>query len=225
MIIVARKGSKRLKNKNFMYLGSKTLVERSIIFAKKLVENKNIILSTDSKKILEIGKENEILVPWLRPKNLSQDSSKSVDVALHALKWYEKNIKKKKFILLLQPTTPFRNLIFFKKALSTIIKNKKNNYVSVSPLKNRAQINKNFLVDVGSGRPPDSWMTDIWPFKPSKNKSTEVSSGYSSVWGFGPLREDISFKASIRGLDCSSDQIVTTSGANHAIDLIIRTFL
>ena len=79
-----------------MYLGSKTLVERSIIFAKKLVENKNIILSTDSKKILEIGKENEILVPWLRPKNLSQDSSKSVDVALHALKWYEKNIKKKK---------------------------------------------------------------------------------------------------------------------------------
>ncbi len=143
MIIVARKGSKRLKNKNFMYLGSKTLVERSIIFAKKLVENKNIILSTDSKKILEIGKENEILVPWLRPKNLSQDSSKSVDVALHALKWYEKNIKKKKFILLLQPTTPFRNLIFFKKALSTIIKNKKNNYVSVSPLKNRAQINKN----------------------------------------------------------------------------------
>jgi len=143
VIIVARKGSKRLKNKNFMYLGSKTLVERSIIFAKKLVENKNIILSTDSKKILEIGKENEILVPWLRPKNLSQDSSKSVDVALHALKWYEKNIKKKKFILLLQPTTPFRNLIFFKKALSTIIKNKKNNYVSVSPLKNRAQINKN----------------------------------------------------------------------------------
>lgn len=143
VIIVARKGSKRLKNKNFMYLGSKTLVERSIIFAKKLVENKNIILSTDSKKILEIGKENKILVPWLRPKNLSQDSSKSVDVALHALKWYEKNIKKKKFILLLQPTTPFRNLIFFKKALSTIIKNKKNNYVSVSPLKNRAQINKN----------------------------------------------------------------------------------
>ena len=143
MIIVARKGSKRLKNKNFMYLGSKTLVERSIIFAKKLVENKNIILSTDSKKILEIGKENKILVPWLRPKNLSKDSSKSVDVALHALKWYEKNIKKKKFILILQPTTPFRNLIFFKKALSTIIKNKKNNYVSVSSLKNRAQINKN----------------------------------------------------------------------------------
>lgn len=143
VIIVARKGSKRLKNKNFMYLGSKTLVERSIMFAKKLVENANIILSTDSKKILEIGKKNKILVPWIRPKNLSQDSSKSIDVALHALKWYEKNIKKKKFILLLQPTTPFRNLIFFKKALSTIIKSKKNNYVSVSPLKNGAQINKN----------------------------------------------------------------------------------
>lgn len=143
VIIVARKGSKRLKNKNFMYLGSKTLVERSIMFAKKLVEDTNIILSTDSKKILEIGKENKILVPWLRPKNLSQDNSKSVDVALHALKWYEKNIKKTKFILLLQPTTPFRNLIFFKKALTMITKNIKNNYVSVSPLKNRARVIKN----------------------------------------------------------------------------------
>ncbi len=142
VIIVARKASKRLKNKNFIFLGSKTLVERSIIFAKKLVENKNIILSTDSKKILEIGKKSKILAPWLRPKYLSQDSTKSVNVVLHALKWYEENIKKKNYILLLQPTTPFRNLIFFKKALSLIIKNKKNNYVSVSPIKNGAQISK-----------------------------------------------------------------------------------
>tara|TARA_Y100001958_G_C21227363_1_gene552810 strand:+ start:676 stop:1326 length:651 start_codon:yes stop_codon:yes gene_type:complete len=143
VIIVARKGSKRLKNKNLILLGSKNLVERSIIFAKKLVGYRNIILSTDSEKILEIGKKHKILTPWLRPINLSKDSAKSVDVVLHALKWYEKNIQKKNYILLLQPTTPFRNLIFFKKALSMIKKNKKNNYVSVSPVKNIAQINKN----------------------------------------------------------------------------------
>ena len=96
VIIVARKGSKRLKNKNLILLGSKNLVERSIIFAKKLVGYRNIILSTDSEKILEIGKKHKILTPWLRPINLSKDSAKSVDVVLHALKWYEKNIQKKK---------------------------------------------------------------------------------------------------------------------------------
>ena len=42
-------------------LGSKNLVERTIIFAKKLVENNCIILSTDSDKILKIGNNLGIL--------------------------------------------------------------------------------------------------------------------------------------------------------------------
>jgi CMP-N,N'-diacetyllegionaminic acid synthase len=54
IIIPARKGSRRLKNKNIIKLGSKNLVERTIIFAKKLVKKNCIILSTDSKKICHI---------------------------------------------------------------------------------------------------------------------------------------------------------------------------
>jgi len=50
IIIPARKGSKRLKNKNVLKLGSKSLVEKTIIFAKKLVTKNQIILSSDSKK-------------------------------------------------------------------------------------------------------------------------------------------------------------------------------
>ena len=70
--ILARKGSKRLKNKNLQILFNKTsLVEATIKFAKKLRFVNDIILSSDHEKIHNIGKKEKILSPGLRPKNLS----------------------------------------------------------------------------------------------------------------------------------------------------------
>ena len=48
------------------------------------------------------------MVPWLRPAELATDTSTSVDVAVHALDWYESAIKPVDGLLLLQPTSPFR---------------------------------------------------------------------------------------------------------------------
>ena len=145
VVIPARKGSKRLKNKNTLILGNKNLVERSIIFAKKLVKNNCIILSTDSDKILKIGKNLGILASWKRPKYLSLDKSKTIDVVLHATNWYEKNIDSINSILLLQPTTPFRNLIFFKKTIRKFWTYEKKNFISVNNIKKKNNINKNLL--------------------------------------------------------------------------------
>lgn len=145
IVIPARKGSKRLKNKNTLILGSKNLVERTIIFAKKLVKNNSIILSTDSDKLIEIGKNLGILAPWKRPKYLSSDKSKTIDVVLHATSWYEKNIDTINSILLLQPTTPFRSLRFFKKTIQKFFINKKKNFISVSNIKKNTIIDKNLL--------------------------------------------------------------------------------
>ncbi len=145
VVIPARKGSKRLKNKNTLILGNKNLVERSIIFAKKLVKNNCIILSTDSNKILKIGKNLGILASWKRPKYLSLDKSKTIDVVLHATNWYEKNIDSINSILLLQPTTPFRNLIFFKKTIRKFWTYKKKNFISVNSIKKKINMDKNLL--------------------------------------------------------------------------------
>ena len=49
------------------------------------------------------------LVPWLRPAALASDSATSIDVAIHALDWYEGEKGKVDGLLLLQPTSPFRN--------------------------------------------------------------------------------------------------------------------
>jgi len=55
--IPARKGSKSIKNKNLKLINKKSLVEITIDQAKKSNIFKKIILSSDSNKILNIGKK------------------------------------------------------------------------------------------------------------------------------------------------------------------------
>ena len=57
-IIPARSGSKAIKNKNIIIFNKKPLIAHSILTAKKCRINK-IILSTDSIKYREIGKNLE----------------------------------------------------------------------------------------------------------------------------------------------------------------------
>ena len=132
-IILARKGSKRIKNKNLKKIHGKTLIEISIKFAKKLNFLKNIVLSTDDKRILNISKKNKILSAGLRPKRLSKDTSTSEEATFHAIKWYEKKFGKINGILLLQPTTPFRNILSFKKAFK-IFSNKNKTVIGVTKI-------------------------------------------------------------------------------------------
>ena len=59
--IPARKGSKSIKNKNLKSINKKSLVEITIDQALKSKIFKKIILSSDSNKILDIGKKKKIL--------------------------------------------------------------------------------------------------------------------------------------------------------------------
>jgi CMP-N-acetylneuraminic acid synthetase len=145
IFITARKHSKRLKNKNILKLGSKQLVERTINFAKKLVKDNCILLSTDSEIAKKTGEKKKIIVPWLRPENLSKGEISSEKVVLHALRWYENKIDKTKSILLLQPTTPFRDLKFFKNVIKKFLKNPNKNFVSVSLNKLEEKSNSKLL--------------------------------------------------------------------------------
>lgn len=123
-IILARKGSKRIKNKNLIKIGRIKLVEKTILLSKKISLFENILLSTDDKKILKIGKKNNILAPWLRPKKLSKDKSTSYDALIHAYKWYIKKYGFMDGIFLLQPTSPFRKI----KTITGMINLFKKNY-------------------------------------------------------------------------------------------------
>lgn len=107
-LIPARGGSKRLPGKNIRILGGKPLIVWSIEVAKDIPEIYDILVSTDDPAIASVCTEAGALVPWLRPADLASDTASSVDVALHALEWYETECGAVDGLLLLQPTSPFR---------------------------------------------------------------------------------------------------------------------
>ena len=68
-----------------------------------------LILSSDDPKAISLAGQLGIYAPFTRPNELSQDNSKSVDVFLHALKWYQTEFfDYPENIVVLQPTSPFR---------------------------------------------------------------------------------------------------------------------
>ncbi len=120
-IILARSGSKRIKNKNIKKLKNKPLIRWTIDRAIKSKKFDDIIVSSDSPKILKIAKLNSKNILIIkRPKKLSLDNSRSEEAALHALRWYEKKYTKVDYIALLQPTSPFRTLKTIKKCIKEI---------------------------------------------------------------------------------------------------------
>ncbi|MBK87053.1 MAG: hypothetical protein CMC86_07660 [Flavobacteriaceae bacterium] len=104
-VISARGGSKGIKKKNLSHLGGKPLISYSIEESKFSKYVDHLIVSTDSEEIKKVSKNFGCEVPFLRPKHLSGDSSKSIDLIRHASKFYKGYFD---YIVLLQPTSPFR---------------------------------------------------------------------------------------------------------------------
>ncbi|WP_040281414.1 acylneuraminate cytidylyltransferase family protein [Psychroserpens damuponensis] len=119
IVIPARGGSKGVPGKNIKLLNGKPLIHYTIEAAQGLFENQYIYVSTDSTEIKDIAEETGLKVPFLRPDHLASDTASSRDVILHALKEYTLiNGNEPDVIILLQPTSPFRNQKHIKEALS-----------------------------------------------------------------------------------------------------------
>lgn len=131
-LITARGGSKRLPGKNMLMLGERPLILWTIEAAKNISDVCEILVSTDNEEIASICRDAGALVPWLRPDELSSDEASSVDVALHALDWYEAEKGVIDGVLLLQPTSPFRTKLTIQKGITFFQKNKQKPVLGVS---------------------------------------------------------------------------------------------
>ena len=103
-IILARKGSNRLVNKNILPFAGKPLIAWTITEAKKSKHIDDIIVSSDSDEILKISKKygSKIIK---RPKNLAKDTSTSTEAIVHV---FENMRESYEYLILLQPTSPLR---------------------------------------------------------------------------------------------------------------------
>ncbi len=128
--ICARKGSKGLKNKNILKLSGKPLIFHTISQAKKIKAISKIVVSSNSRKILNLVKKKvDLCIP--RPEKFSNDKSSKIDAIKHALLFSEKNFKTNfDFIIDLDVTSPLRKKEDITTALSIFLKKKTGNLVS-----------------------------------------------------------------------------------------------
>lgn len=126
-IIPARTGSKGILNKNIMDFKGKPLLSWSIEHAQQSKYSKNIkiIVSTDSEKYAEISKQYGAEVPFLRPKNISGDTSSDFECIKHCVDWLKENENYEPDIILhLRPTQPCRKIEHVNLAIETFINNR-----------------------------------------------------------------------------------------------------
>lgn len=124
-IIPARSGSKGLRNKNIRKFNKKPLIYWISSEAKKSKYISKTIVSTDSKKIRNICKSLKIESPFLRPKKISKDTSKSIELIIHAINFFKKSNQKFDYVALLEPTSPLTTYKDIDKALEILFKKKK----------------------------------------------------------------------------------------------------
>ena len=129
IIIPARSGSKRIKNKNMKIFGSKSLLGHKIISCLKSGVGR-VLVSTDSKKIAEDSKRKGAEVPFLRPKRLSTSKASTVSCVLHALRFLkEKGDKLPRYVAVLPATNPFLKISSIKNAYKNLKKSNKFNSI------------------------------------------------------------------------------------------------
>lgn len=114
-LITARGGSKGIPKKNIKLLNGIPLINWTINAAKKSSYIDRLILTTDDVEIADIAISVGCEVPFMRPSSLATDTATSMDVILHALENIKQNYD---YLLLLQPTSPFRTA----KQIDAIIK-------------------------------------------------------------------------------------------------------
>jgi len=131
ILIPARGGSKGVPDKNIKKLGNQPLIKYAIDIAQRCFPDDLICISTDSLRIKTVVEDLGVQVPFLRPSELATDNATTDDVITHAINYYTEKGVQFKNVILLQPTSPFRQEYQLKEAYTLFEKHNPNILVSV----------------------------------------------------------------------------------------------
>jgi CMP-N,N'-diacetyllegionaminic acid synthase len=120
VLIPARKGSKGVPGKNSKsFANGISLTERAIQTALEVMPAKSVVLSTDDETLFPLTEKYGIQLIQ-RAENLANDTVGMLEVMLDAV---EKQNNLPNYLLLLQPTSPFRTAEHLKKAFELFQEN------------------------------------------------------------------------------------------------------
>lgn len=120
-VITARGGSKRIPRKNIKLFCGKPMIAWSIEAALKSECFKQVIVSTDDEEIALIAQKYGADVPFLRPKNLSDDHTGTNLVIAHAIEWLNSQGLNPDLICCIYATAPFICLSDIQDGLDLIV--------------------------------------------------------------------------------------------------------
>lgn len=108
-IILARGGSKRIPRKNITPLCGRPLIYYTIREAKRSKFLEAFVVSTDDEEIAAVARSFGADVPFLRPKELAEDTTPDLPVFQHVLQWLgEARGWDPEIAVHLRPTAPLR---------------------------------------------------------------------------------------------------------------------
>jgi CMP-N-acetylneuraminic acid synthetase len=153
-VIPARGGSKRIPRKNLAVAGGHSLLGWALLAAKNAQHVGRVLVSTDDQEIADAARAHGVDVPWLRPTELSQDKTPSLDVILHALNWaMQHETPKPQFGVLLEPTAPLRQPEQVDRALTLLAESDADSVVSVCELPHTYHPEEVLAINQGVLRP------------------------------------------------------------------------
>lgn len=151
-MIPARGGSKRIPRKNIKEFLGKPIIAYSIEAAKASGCFDKIIVSTDDYEIAEVAREYGAEVPFMRPKEISDDYATTVDVISHSINWFLENSIVVENICCIYATAPFVEADDLKSGLAAIQDNGFQFAFSATsyafPIQRAIKVNKDGAVDM-----------------------------------------------------------------------------
>lgn len=131
-LIPARGGSKGIKDKNIYDLGGKPLISYTIEAAKGSKYSDDVVVTTNSQKIADVALKYGASVPFLRPGEFAQDTSRSIEALMHALNTLHDAGHDYDVVVWLQPTSPLRTSEDIDASVEEFFKMGRQSLVSVS---------------------------------------------------------------------------------------------
>ena len=124
-IIPARGGSKRIPNKNTKLFCGKPIIAYSIEVALQSGVFDHVLVSTDDENIARIARQYGAIVPFVRPKELSDDYSGTTEVIQHAVKKWQEMGHKVNLACCIYATAPFLQKQYILEAINRLEQHQK----------------------------------------------------------------------------------------------------
>ena len=113
-MVPARSGSKSIIDKNMQLVGGYSLIARAVKSGLD-AGNSNTYITTNSMQYGQEARSYGAKFEFLRPDHFSQDESTDNDYLKHFVEWCQNNNLSFEYLVILRPTSPFRDIKIIKK--------------------------------------------------------------------------------------------------------------